>query len=161
VITSGTPAMPHALNFAPFGEGEFVHRVSPGTIVYNDRSSLVGCRTMRFLAAALVLSTVVSRVREDRVTLRRLGLYLRRSHPRDDDTRPAAAPLDNHQHPQRELSVRGPRKAGLFPRPEEETRPAPVPPHKTFQNGPRRPWSAAPRKTSAPLTVPGRSGDAC
>src|SRR5579863_9880034 len=29
VITSGTPAMPHALSFAPFGEGEFVHRVSP------------------------------------------------------------------------------------------------------------------------------------
>jgi hypothetical protein len=40
VITSGTPATPHALSFAPFGEGEFVHRVSPGTIVYNDRNSL-------------------------------------------------------------------------------------------------------------------------
>jgi D-serine deaminase-like pyridoxal phosphate-dependent protein len=68
VITSGTPAMPHALNFAPFGEGEFVHRVSPGTIVYNDRSSLKELPDYGFLPAALVLSTVVSSPRENRVT---------------------------------------------------------------------------------------------
>ncbi len=68
VITSGTPAMPHALNFAPFGAGEFVHRVSPGTIVYNDRNSLKELPDYGFLPAALVLSTVVSRPRENRVT---------------------------------------------------------------------------------------------
>ena len=68
VITSGTPAMPHALNFAPFGAGEFVHRVSPGTIIYNDRSSLKELPDYGFLPAALVLSTVVSRPRENRVT---------------------------------------------------------------------------------------------
>src|SRR5580704_12431898 len=68
VITSGTPAMPHALSFAPFGEGEFVHRVSPGTIVYNDRSSLKDLPDHGFQPAALVLSTVVSRPRENRVT---------------------------------------------------------------------------------------------
>jgi D-serine deaminase-like pyridoxal phosphate-dependent protein len=68
VITSGTPAMPHALNFAPFGEGEFVHRVSPGTIVYNDRGSLEELPDYGFQPAALVLSTVVSRPRENRVT---------------------------------------------------------------------------------------------
>ena len=68
VITSGTPAMPHALNFAPFGEGEFVHRVSPGTIVYNDRNSLLELPDHGFLPAALVLSTVVSRPRANRVT---------------------------------------------------------------------------------------------
>jgi len=68
VITSGTPAMPHALNFAPFTEGEFVHRVSPGTIVYNDRSSLKQLPGYGFLPAALVLTTVVSRPRENRVT---------------------------------------------------------------------------------------------
>jgi D-serine deaminase-like pyridoxal phosphate-dependent protein len=68
VITSGTPAMPHALNFAPFCEGEFVHRVSPGTIVYNDRNSLLELPDYGFLPAALVLSTVVSRPRESRVT---------------------------------------------------------------------------------------------
>jgi D-serine deaminase-like pyridoxal phosphate-dependent protein len=68
VITSGTPAMPHALNFAPFREGEFVHRVSPGTIVYNDRSSLKELPDYGFQPAALILSTVVSRPRENRVT---------------------------------------------------------------------------------------------
>src|SRR5580658_9344549 len=68
VITSGTPAMPHALNFAPLREAEFVHRVSPGTIVYNDRSSLNELPDYGFLPAALVLSTVVSRPRENRVT---------------------------------------------------------------------------------------------
>jgi len=67
-ITSGTPAMPHALNFAPFREGEFVHRVSPGTIVYNDRNSLQELPDYGFLPAALVLSTVVSHPRENRVT---------------------------------------------------------------------------------------------
>jgi D-serine deaminase-like pyridoxal phosphate-dependent protein len=68
VITSGTPAMPHALNFAPFGEGGFVHRVSAGTIVYNDRSSLQELPGYGFVPAALVLSTVVSRPLENRVT---------------------------------------------------------------------------------------------
>ena len=68
VITSGTPAMPHALNFAPFSTGEFVHRVSPGTILYNDRSSLQELPDYGFRPAALVLSTVVSRPRENRVT---------------------------------------------------------------------------------------------
>ncbi len=68
VITSGTPAMPHALNFAPFSAGEFVHRVSPGTIVYNDRNSLKELPDYGFQPAALVLSTVVSRPRENRVT---------------------------------------------------------------------------------------------
>ena len=68
VITSGTPAMPYALNFAPFCEGEYVHRVSPGTIVYNDRGSLKELPDYGFLPAALVLSTVVSRPQEKRVT---------------------------------------------------------------------------------------------
>jgi D-serine deaminase-like pyridoxal phosphate-dependent protein len=68
VITSGTPAMPHALDFPPFSAGEFVHRVSPGTIVYNDRSSLKELPDYGFAPAVLVLSTVVSRPRENRVT---------------------------------------------------------------------------------------------
>ena len=68
VITSGTPAMPHALSFAPFTENEFVHRVSPGTIVYNDRSSLTDLPDCGFAPAALVLSTVVSRPLPSRIT---------------------------------------------------------------------------------------------
>jgi D-serine deaminase-like pyridoxal phosphate-dependent protein len=68
VITSGTPAMPHALVFAGFNSAEFVHRVSPGTIVYNDRSSLKELPSYGFVPAALVLSTVVSRPLANRVT---------------------------------------------------------------------------------------------
>jgi D-serine deaminase-like pyridoxal phosphate-dependent protein len=68
VITSGTPAMPHALRFAGFNSSEFVHRVSPGTIVYNDRSSLKELPNLGFVPAALVLSTVVSRPLANRIT---------------------------------------------------------------------------------------------
>ena len=68
VITSGTPAMPHALAFPGFTGASFVHRVSPGTIIYNDRSSLKELPHYGFVPAALVLSTVVSRPLENRVT---------------------------------------------------------------------------------------------
>lgn len=68
VITSGTPAMPHALKFAGFNGAEFVHRVSPGTIIYNDRSSLKELPNYGFVPAALVLSTVVSRPLANRIT---------------------------------------------------------------------------------------------
>lgn len=68
VITSGTPAMPHALNFPGFEGAKFIHRVSPGTIIYNDRASLKELPEYGFVPAALVLSTVVSRPLADRVT---------------------------------------------------------------------------------------------
>ena len=60
--------MPDALSFAAFRDGGFVHRVSPGTIVYNDRSSLKELPDYGFQAAVLVLSTVVSRPQANRVT---------------------------------------------------------------------------------------------
>src|SRR6202049_329583 len=79
----------------------------------------------------------------------------------------ATAILDRLLHHSTTINIRGEsyrlkerRKAGLFPRAEEETRPAPFPSSDTLQNGPRRQGSAAPRKTSAPLTAPGRSGSA-
>lgn len=68
VITSGTPAMPHALAFEGFNGSHFVHRVSPGTIVYNDRSSLKELPGYGFVPAALVLATVVSRPLANRIT---------------------------------------------------------------------------------------------
>jgi D-serine deaminase-like pyridoxal phosphate-dependent protein len=68
VITSGTPAMPHALSFSGFAGGDFVHRVSPGTIIYNDRSSLKELPNYGFVPAVLVLATVVSRPLANRVT---------------------------------------------------------------------------------------------
>ena len=77
----------------------------------------------------------------------------------------ATAILDRLLHHSTTINIRGEsyrlkdrRKAGLFPRAEEETRPAPFPSSPTLQNGPRRQGSAAPRKTGAPLTAPGRSG---
>jgi len=79
----------------------------------------------------------------------------------------ATAILDRLLHHSTTINIRGEsyrlkdrRKAGLFPRAEEETRPAPFPSSEMSQNGPRRQGSASPRKTGAPLTAPGRSGSA-
>ena len=60
VITSGTPAAPYALQHAGLSAGPFQHRVSPGTVVYNDMSSLEQLPGMGYVAAAVVLSTVIS-----------------------------------------------------------------------------------------------------
>lgn len=60
VITSGTPAAPWALSHHGLKNGSFVHRVSPGTVIYNDMSSLRQLPDFGYVAAALVLSTVVS-----------------------------------------------------------------------------------------------------
>jgi hypothetical protein len=78
----------------------------------------------------------------------------------------ATAILDRLLHHSTTINIRGEsyrlkerRKAGLFPRPEEETRPAPFPPSPTSQNGPPSQGPATPRKTGAPLTASGRSGN--
>lgn len=69
VITSGTPALPHALSYAPLREAGFAHRVSPGTIVYGDLTSLGELPAeWGYRPAALVLSAVVSRPRPGRIT---------------------------------------------------------------------------------------------
>jgi len=61
VITCGTPTFPCGLSYAPFTGGAFVHRVSPGTIVYNDFVSLGQLpEAYGFQPAALVIATVVS-----------------------------------------------------------------------------------------------------
>jgi DNA replication protein DnaC len=77
----------------------------------------------------------------------------------------ATAILDRLLHHSTTINIRGEsyrlkdrRKAGLFPRPEEDSgRSAPFLSPESLQNGPRRQGSAAPRKTSAPLTAPVRS----
>ncbi len=61
VITSGTPAAPFAISYSGFRNASFVHRISPGTVVYNDTTSLDQLPGFGFQPAALVLSTVVSR----------------------------------------------------------------------------------------------------
>jgi D-serine deaminase-like pyridoxal phosphate-dependent protein len=69
LITSGTPAFPCALSYAPFSESRFLHRVSPGTVVYNDVTS-VGQLPPEYglRPAAIVLSAVVSRPMAGRIT---------------------------------------------------------------------------------------------
>lgn len=69
LITSGTPAMPHALSHAGLADGRFLHRISPGTPVYGDLTSLGQLpAAWGYRPAALVLAAVVSRPRPGRVT---------------------------------------------------------------------------------------------
>jgi len=69
VITAGTPAFPCSLSYGGFTDAAFVHRVSPGTIVYNDCSSLVQLPLeYGYRPAAVVVSTVVSRPSPGRFT---------------------------------------------------------------------------------------------
>jgi D-serine deaminase-like pyridoxal phosphate-dependent protein len=62
LITSGTPATPFAVTYRAFASGSFVHRVSPGTVVFNDTTSLEQLPAeYGYVPAGVVLSTVVSR----------------------------------------------------------------------------------------------------
>lgn len=60
VITSGTPAAPAALSHPGLRAGPFRHRISPGTVVYNDMSSLKQLPARGYEAAVVVLATVIS-----------------------------------------------------------------------------------------------------
>ena len=69
VLTSGTPAMPPALAYEAFTKASFVHRISPGTIVYNDCSSLRQLPDeYGYRPAAVVVSAVVSHPTAHRIT---------------------------------------------------------------------------------------------
>jgi D-serine deaminase-like pyridoxal phosphate-dependent protein len=69
VITAGTPTFPCSLAFDGFRRGSFIHRVSPGTIVYGDATSLAQLPTeYGYRPAVLVLTLVVSRPRAGIVT---------------------------------------------------------------------------------------------
>ena len=62
VITAGTPAFPCSISYAGFTDGRFIHRASPGTVVYADCSSLNSLPSeYGYRPAAVVMSTVVSR----------------------------------------------------------------------------------------------------
>jgi D-serine deaminase-like pyridoxal phosphate-dependent protein len=61
VITAGTPAFPCSLSYMPFASSSFVHRVSPGTVVYCDSTSLQQLPSeYGYEAAAAVMTRVVS-----------------------------------------------------------------------------------------------------
>lgn len=61
IITAGTPTFPCSLTFEGFHGKDFIHRVSPGTIVYCDATSQAQLpREWGYAPAALVVSRVVS-----------------------------------------------------------------------------------------------------
>ena len=69
VVTAGTPAFHHALQFAPFATSDtFVHRVSPGTVVFHDQRSEVDNPDVDLQPAALVLSRIISHPAADIAT---------------------------------------------------------------------------------------------
>jgi len=69
IVTAGTPGLPCSLSYDGFRSARPVHRVSPGTIVYNDASSLGQLPADWDLRpAALVAATVVSHPVPGRVT---------------------------------------------------------------------------------------------
>jgi D-serine deaminase-like pyridoxal phosphate-dependent protein len=69
VITAGTPTLPTSLSFEGFCNAGFVHRVSPGTVVYCDASSLAQLpEECGYRPAVLVLTRVVSHPRVGIVT---------------------------------------------------------------------------------------------
>ena len=69
VVTAGTPTLPCSLAYQAFRGQKFVHRVSPGTVTYNDATSLAQLPVEYGLRpAVLVLTRVVSHPRKGMVT---------------------------------------------------------------------------------------------
>lgn len=61
LITAGTPTFPCSLSYSEFREAPFVHRISPGTIVYCDATSMAQLPAeYGYAPAALVVTRVVS-----------------------------------------------------------------------------------------------------
>lgn len=69
VITAGTPAFPATLSYRPFASASFVHRASPGTVVYGDFTSAWQLPAdYGYQPAAVVISAVVSHPIPNRIT---------------------------------------------------------------------------------------------
>jgi D-serine deaminase-like pyridoxal phosphate-dependent protein len=69
IITAGTPTFPCSLSFEGFRGSRFIHRISPGTIVYNDATSLaLFPKEYGYQPAVLVLTRVVSKPRAGLIT---------------------------------------------------------------------------------------------
>jgi D-serine deaminase-like pyridoxal phosphate-dependent protein len=68
VITSGTPVAPYGYAYPGFTNASFVHRISPGTVVYCDTVSLKQLAGFGYQPAAVVLSTVISHPLPEKIT---------------------------------------------------------------------------------------------
>jgi D-serine deaminase-like pyridoxal phosphate-dependent protein len=69
IVTAGTPTFPCSLSYSGFQSGSFIHRISPGTVVYNDATSLAQLPgAYGYAPAALVVARVVSHPQDAIVT---------------------------------------------------------------------------------------------
>jgi D-serine deaminase-like pyridoxal phosphate-dependent protein len=69
VITAGTPTFPCSLSYEGFRQARFMHRISPGTILYCDATSMAQLpQENGYRPAVLVLTRVVSQPREGMIT---------------------------------------------------------------------------------------------
>jgi D-serine deaminase-like pyridoxal phosphate-dependent protein len=69
VITAGTPTFSASSSFARFRGQRFAHRISPGTVVYNDATSLSQLSaSLGLQPAVLVMTRVVSHPHAGRIT---------------------------------------------------------------------------------------------
>ena len=69
LITAGTPTFPSALSYQGFRKANFIHRVSPGTVVYCDATTMAQLpKEYGYQPAVLVLTRVVSHPRPGIVT---------------------------------------------------------------------------------------------
>ena len=69
IVTAGTPTFPASLTYRKFQGNDFIHRVSPGTIVYCDATALAQLpREWGYAPGVLVVSRVVSRPHHGVVT---------------------------------------------------------------------------------------------
>jgi len=69
IVTSGTPTFPCSLSYGGFRNRRFVHRLSPGTVVYCDATSMAQLPPKYgYAPAAVVLTRVVSQPAEGIVT---------------------------------------------------------------------------------------------
>jgi D-serine deaminase-like pyridoxal phosphate-dependent protein len=68
VVTSGTPVAPYGYSYAGFRDAGFKQRISPGTVVYNDTTSLQQLAGFGYQPAAVVLTTVISHPLANKIT---------------------------------------------------------------------------------------------
>jgi D-serine deaminase-like pyridoxal phosphate-dependent protein len=68
IVVAGTPAAPCALSYTGWDQLRAEVQVSPGTVVYNDFTSLEQLPDWGLAPAALVLATVISHPRPGRFT---------------------------------------------------------------------------------------------
>lgn len=68
VITSGTPVAPYGFLYPGFQNSNFLHRISPGTVIYNDTTSLQQLAGFGYQPAAVVLTTVISHPLPEKIT---------------------------------------------------------------------------------------------